>query len=171
MYSKTTAYFSTLPAHRIRRAEYLFSHSYKWRIPSKHHSAAAWFSIRQKRPFNEVHWVFSYPSFTAPTIISLFRKEVYFFFFYMKYITSWNCYVWVVPVRWYCPHFDLTLQFQKFIFQSEKNRSFWHAAIWPRNKIATAQKNHTCSDQAAKIKRCLGKAENIFSQIGFSNSN
>jgi len=32
-------------------------------------------------------------------------------------------------------------------------------------------KKHSCSDQAAKIQRCLCKAENTFSLIGLSNSN
>lgn len=165
MYGRTT-----LPAHRIRRAEYLL-HRYKWKIPSKHHSAAVWFSIQQKRPFNEVRWVLSYPSFTAPTIISLLRKEKGIYF-YIKQITFWNCHPWVIPVRQYCSHCHLTLQFQKFIYFSKwKNGSFWHSTIWPGRKIATALKNHSCSDQAAKIKRWLGKAENIFSQIDLSNSN
>lgn len=42
---------------------------------------------------------------------------------------------------------------------------------WPGRKIGIALKNDSCGDEAAKIKICLGKAENIFLKIGLSNSN
>lgn len=41
---------------------------------------------------------------------------------------------------------------------------------WPGRKIGMALKNYSCGDEAAKIKICLGKAENIFLKIGLSSS-
>lgn len=57
-----------------------------------------------------------------------------------------------------------------YTFQSEK---LFILALdnWAGRKIGTALKNYSCGDEAAKIKICLGKAENIFLQIGLSNSN